>query len=277
MCGGIQATRLKSVDRAGKTYHLALCRICGLHYCDPVPTEEEIVGFYQGDYHQQLRQEGATERIFRNKFLRYRDWVLTFVQGGRSMDMGTATGLFPSLLKAAGFDAEGLEYNQASAEWGSTHYGVRIRAGGMDVMATEPGCYDFISMTDVLEHTHHPLHALQRISRSLKPHGHMLITFPDITSVESKYQCLLVKLTGRDWLWSNCDIPFHVWEFTPDTAKSMFDKAGFDVVGFRRAEETADALPGIAGLLMMPLNLLTLPALARRLGTRMEFMIRRRS
>jgi 2-polyprenyl-3-methyl-5-hydroxy-6-metoxy-1,4-benzoquinol methylase len=235
------------------------------------------VEFYQGDYHWELRVNGGTEKAFGAKFLRYRDWVVTFMQSGRSMDVGTATGLFPSLLKAAGFDAEGTEYNRASAEWGSAHFGIRIRPGGLEQIAAESNSYDLISMTDVLEHTEHPLRALQAASRSLKPRGYMLITFPDIRSVESEYQWTLARLTGRDWLWSCCNIPLHVWEFTPDTARAMFDKAGFDVVGFRRSQAPPEHFPGIAGLLSIPFYALQLPLLARWFGTQMEFMIRRRA
>ena len=96
-------------------------------------------------------------------------------------------------------------------------------------------------------------------SRSLKPLGYMLITFPDIRSVESEYQRILAKLTRRDWIWACCHIPLHVWEFIPDTARAMFDKAGFDVVGFRRSQVREDPPPGIAGLLTLPLRALNFP------------------
>jgi hypothetical protein len=56
----------------------------------------------------------------------------------------------------------------------------------------------------------------------------------------------------------------------------MFDKAGFDVVGFRRSELPPDRSPGIAGFLTLPLNVLTVPVVARTFGEQMEFMIRRR-
>jgi 2-polyprenyl-3-methyl-5-hydroxy-6-metoxy-1,4-benzoquinol methylase len=192
------------------------------------------------------------------------------------MDVGTATGLFPSMLKAAGFDAEGTEYNTASAEWGAAHYGIRIRVGGLEQIASEPDNFDLITMTDVLEHTEHPLRALQAAGRSLKSRGYMLITFPDVNSVESTYQRILAKLTGRDWIWESCHIPLHVWEFTPDTARRMFDKADFEVVGFRRSQVARECLPGIAGLLCLPLKTLTVPLLAHSIGTQMAFMIRKR-
>jgi len=276
MCGESNPIPLASRTVSAREYRLVVCTRCGQHYCDPSPTAEEIVGFYQGDYHRELRQHGGSERNFRKKCLRYRDWAVKYLPGGRSIDVGTATGMFPALLKAAGFDAEGTEYNPASAEWGASHYGIRIRAGGLEQIDSEVESFDLISMTDVLEHTDHPLRALQAASRSLKPHGYMLITFPDIRSFESVYQRSLAWLTKRDWLWSCCRIPLHVWEFTPDTARAMFARAGFDVVDFRRSQTVPERFSGIAGVLCMPLQLLTVPLLAHSIGSQLEFMLRKR-
>jgi hypothetical protein len=58
---------------SAKEYSLMACTRCGQHYCDPAPTAQEIVGFYQGDYHKELRNDGDTKRTFGPKFGRYRD------------------------------------------------------------------------------------------------------------------------------------------------------------------------------------------------------------
>jgi SAM-dependent methyltransferase len=276
MCGSQESKILAAATFADKEYHLVRCVKCGLHFCAPTPTAIEIASFYQGDYHADLRQEGGTEKRFGLKFARYRDWVLRFVKGGRSLDIGTSTGLFPSLLKRAGFDAEGIEYNKASAEWGQAHYGVKIRNCGLEESDAELASYDLISMTDVLEHTEHPLRYLQTVRDYLKPGGHMLITFPDISSLESRYLRLVAWMLRRDWIWSCCHIPLHVWEFTPDTARAMFDKAGFDTVGFRRSHETAECSLRSLYLLRMPLQLLRIPGITALAGTQMEFIIRKR-
>jgi 2-polyprenyl-3-methyl-5-hydroxy-6-metoxy-1,4-benzoquinol methylase len=210
-CGATGAKILIKRRFEEKDYHLARCVRCRQHYCAPGPTTAEIVGFYRGDYHAGLRNPGATEREFGAKFLRYRDWVLQFVKGGRSLDIGTATGLFPSLLKEVGFEAEGLEYNHASAAWGQKHYGVKISTCDHEESGAEPGSYDFISMTDVLEHTEHPLRFLKNVREYLKPGGFMLITFPDIHSLESCYLRLLALLLRREWIWAGCHIPLHTW------------------------------------------------------------------
>lgn len=202
--------------------------------------------------------------------------MLQFVKTGRSLDIGTATGLFPSLLKQAGFAAEGLEYNPASAEWAESHYGVTVRTCALEESDAEKNSYDFISMTDVLEHTEHPLRFLQMTREYLRPGGFMLITFPDISSPESRYTRFLAWLFRRDWLWSCCSIPLHTWEFTPKTARAMFEMAGFDVCGFRRAqaeEEPSSALS--LAILRLPLRLLRIPTLGLLAGNQMEFIIRK--
>ncbi len=56
----------------------------------------------------------------------------------------------------------------------------------------------------------------------------------------------------------------------------MFEKTGFDVLGFRRSQVARENLPGIAGLLCLPLKALSVPMLAHSLGTQMAFMIRKR-
>ncbi len=276
MCGSQESKILAASTFDNKEYHLARCAGCGLHFCTPIPTAEEIAGFYQGDYHADLREAGGSEKRFGLKFARYRDWVLKFVTGGRSLDIGTSTGLFPSLLKRAGFEAEGVEYNKASAEWGQAHFGVKIRNCGLEESDAEPGSYDFISMTDVLEHTECPLRYLKTVRGYLKPGGHMLITFPDISSLESRYLRLIAEAMRRDWIWSCNHIPLHVWEFTPATARAMFDKAGFDTVGFRRSHETAEVSLRTLRWLRLPLHLLKIPGIAAMAGTQMEFMIRKR-
>lgn len=258
-----------------KNYDLAQCRHCGQHYCSPVPTESEIVGFYQGDYHADLLFAGAAERVFGGKFRRYRDWVLQFITCGRTLDIGCSTGLFPYLLKEAGFEAEGLEYSRMSAQWGAEHYGIKIITESLAESGASKGTYDFVSMTDVLEHTGNPLAYLRTVREYLKPRGLMLITFPNIDSIESRYLRLASRILHRDWIWSCCHIPLHVWEFTPETAEAMFSKAGFKIVGFRRSQGDATFARGKLALLHLPMQVIRIPFVEHLVGTQMEFMIRR--
>lgn len=274
VCGGREARRLGSRKLHDQVYHLARCGGCSQHFCDPLPSSEEIQSFYTGDYHADLRVPGGTEKAFGEKFTRYSDWILQFVTGGRSMDIGTSTGLLPSLLQHAGFEAEGIEFNGESARWGEQHFGVRIRTCTLAETGAAPASFDLITMTDVLEHTDHPLRRLREISEYLRPGGWMLITFPDISSVESRYHRTLARVLHRDWLWLSCHVPFHIWEFTPATAVAMFRSAGFTVRAFRRSH-VRETHSGMLGVLTAPLQLLSLPGIDRAAGSQMEFMIQK--
>ncbi len=259
-----------------QSFALVRCPGCGLHFCHPTPSKADISGFYSGDYHSQLRVPGATEAAFGAKFAGYRDWILGFMRSGRSLDIGSATGLMPALLKEAGFDAEGIEYNRDSAAWGQKHYGVRIHAGDISDLGPTLGKFDLILMTDVLEHAPHPLEFLRLVLTHLKTGGYLLVTFPDIRSFESRYCRLWSRLLQRDWIWNCCRIPRHVWEFTPATARGMFEKAGLDVTGFRRQNESDFDYRGLWRLVFAPLLPLKVPLIGNRFGSQMQFMLRKR-
>lgn len=277
MCSADGAVPLIRKVVNSRSYSLAICNNCGQHFCTPQPSAAEIRALYSGDYHSNLRSDGGTERVFAAKFAQYRDWILRFLPQGRVLDVGTATGLLPRILKDAGFDAEGIEYNSESARWGERHYNVRIMTTPLENSNLEPHSYDLIVMTDVLEHTEHPLRFLTLARDYLKPHGFMLISFPDITSFESRYTWFTAHALRRNWIWERCvRVPYHVWEFTPATARAMFDKANFEVLGFWRRQFQEVTAEGKLGLMLWPLRLLSVGWIGRIAGTQMHFMLRLR-
>jgi len=258
-------------------WFLARCSSCGLHYTYPQPTPDQIRSFYSGDYHDELRSEGSTEAAFLPKMLSYRDWLLQHMSPGRSLDIGCATGLFPKLLGEAGFSAEGLEMNEASAEWGKTHYGVTIHIGSLAEVRLPQRHYDLVTLTDVLEHMANPIAFLAGVSEYLAPNGKVFVTFPDIASIESRYYHFLSRLFRRDWLWyRNLDVPLHIWEFTARTARATFRRAGFRVLAFRREqpEENCDfRLKRVWEVVNWPRYLLQFRPFGRYFGTQMQFLL----
>ena len=107
----------------------------------------------------------------------------------------------------------------------------------------------------MFEHALSPAVTLARVNSLLEDRGFAFISFPDIESIESRYFKALASSTGRDWMWGFCHVPLHTWEFTKATAVDLFQRSGFQVVGFRRSygplEEPAS----------LPLAILSSPAL----------------
>jgi SAM-dependent methyltransferase len=274
LCAGTAIGYLHTRSSHDQEWALARCASCGLHFTDPTPTDSQIREFYSGDFHSELRRAGATERVFGERFRRYVDWIEAFVPSGRALDVGCATGLLPKLLRDRGYAAEGLELHPETANWGAAHYGVPIRSGGIELVASEEDSFDLVTLTEVVEHTPNPLEFLQAVHRLLKHRGYALVTFPDICALKSRYYEALAAVTRRSWVWVNCQIPFHIWEFTYSTAHLTFERAGFSIVGFRRTE-MGGGLPGKLAMLSWPMKVLSLRPFASRLGSQMEFMIRK--
>jgi 2-polyprenyl-3-methyl-5-hydroxy-6-metoxy-1,4-benzoquinol methylase len=275
-CGSSRTKERYRRSHRGRTWSLAQCESCALQFTSPAPTEEDIRSFYSGDYHSELRNALATEEAFGPKFSRYVDMLGRHLYGGRVVDVGCSTGLLVRMLCDRGYEAEGVELNEHSAAWGVERYKVRIHTQPLQACEFRAQSLDAVFMTDVLEHTEHPGQFLRDVGRLLVPGGFAVVTFPDISSVESRYQFLLSRLLRRDWVWSSCHIPLHVWEFSRRTAEACFADAGFRVVEFRRSQLPREENGSLAlKLLNLPLRLLSLPLVEDHLGTQMEFVIQK--
>jgi len=273
-----RATRAKFVKvHAEERWTLRQCRNCGLHFTDPVPSAEFLARCYAGDYHEGLRTDGGTEHHLGAKYQRYVNRIAQHLPlGSRVLDVGCSTGLLVKMLCDQGYRAEGIELNPASAAWGRQHYGITIHERAIEQGAFASDSFDAIILADVLEHTLHPRDCLSAIGQSLRPDGIALVTFPDVTSLESRWFFLMSKMTSTSWLWKNCHIPLHIWEFTPRTAVACFEGAGFRLIDLQRSQDVPEEdLTGLLKLISFPSKVVAWPAVARRWGTQMEFLIRR--
>ena len=276
-CGSSSTERIVRCEAQKRDWYLARCNSCKQHYTDPHPTLEDIVSFYGDGYHEELLTVEHTRAAFGPKFESYINWIQPHLRvGGRTLDIGCSTGLFPRLLKERGFAAEGLELNSATAKFAREQFGITVTSQPFETAEYTPSSFTLVSMTDVLEHSLSPIATLERVNSILEPGGHALITFPDISSVESRYLHTLARLTGRNWLWGNCHVPLHTWEFTRPTAEALFRKTGFRVAAFRRSHVVLEEERGpLLSLIYLPSQVLTLPPLSRMFGTQLEFLIQK--
>ena len=145
---------------AGRTYYqrtfldrrwsLSRCQSCDQDFTSPTPTEDDLKSFYAGDYHAELRTSDGTDAAFGKKYRRYANMLARHLGNGRVVDVGCSTGLLVRMLRDRGYDAEGIELNPQSAEWGSAHYGVTIHTKPLE-KCYEAGSLNAVLMTDVLE------------------------------------------------------------------------------------------------------------------------------
>lgn len=81
------------------------------------------------------------------------------------------------MLSRCGFEAEGLEINPETAEWGRKTYGIPIRNEPFETANYDADSFTLVTLADVLEHTLAPAMTLQRVYRVLRPHGFSFVSF----------------------------------------------------------------------------------------------------
>ncbi|HTI41946.1 MAG TPA: methyltransferase domain-containing protein [Vicinamibacterales bacterium] len=223
ICGGIGDLWLESGPR-----RLVRCRDCGFTWIPEgvvyTPRglsiyEDEHRDFYS-QYTDYYRDESAIDAA-RAKV----EWVSRFVPSGRRvLDVGANVGAF---VKCASdrFDAIGIEPNPGAVAWAREHMHAKVESGSIfDELSEYVGCFDAVTMLDVIEHVDEPTAALRQCRRYLAPGGLVFITTPDIGSLCS-------RVLGRGWYY--IDFEQHVSLFSAATLTRLLLSEGFDIVDRR--------------------------------------------
>lgn len=195
ICGG----SLGEPRRSGRLGRFALvrCGACGWEALTPIPSWDEIRSLYDAHY---FRAWGMAEgedpgiaTMKRATFALRLDELAPYVQGGRLLDVGTASGFLLEVARARGFDPYGIELSRYAGALAAAKFGAdRIHIGTLETAPFEPGSFDAVTLCDFLEHVVDPVATLARIAELLRPGGILLIMTPDTGSLSR-------RLMGRRW------------------------------------------------------------------------------
>jgi SAM-dependent methyltransferase len=230
MCGASCQPVLANLhdDRFGApgNFDIVKCHSCGLEQTVPQPTDDQLKELYE-QFYNFGGETGTSYTKIRGGFFAsplYRLWLkwdgdISFHlrQGtGRLLDIGCNEGRTLSLYARNGFQAEGLELNEVAA--------AVARQRGFQVYTLPLGefepenPYDYVVLSNVLEHAIDPFEMLFHVKRVLQPGGQVWISCPN---ANSHWRTVF----GRHWI--NWHVPFHLWHFSPQTLKTILNKAQF--------------------------------------------------
>jgi 2-polyprenyl-3-methyl-5-hydroxy-6-metoxy-1,4-benzoquinol methylase len=111
----------------------------------------------------------------------------------RTLELGSAHGGFVALLKAAGYEASGLELSPWVADYASNTFEVPMLVGPIETQNIEPGSLDVIMMMDVLEHLPDPSKTVERCVNLLSPGGALIVQTPRFPEGQSYDRMLREK------------------------------------------------------------------------------------
>ncbi len=221
-------------------FNLVKCKNCGLIYLNPRPPQNEIHKYYPKSYyaHAPRRTKRKLKEIIGAHVIRGRSanvsildkllfyWLKNRIQYlsvkpvGRFLDIGCGMGSLVKRMQEIGWESYGIEIS-ANAVRIAQNYDLNVYLGDLTQQNFASDFFDLINMNNVLEHVHSPLRVLMEVSRILKDNGRFYCSVPN-------FGCFQSQNFGK--YWRALDVPRHLYFFTPDTLKYLFEKASLRIL-----------------------------------------------
>lgn len=198
------------------------CVGCGLVRMDPIPSLQELAGFYAQDYYayQPLIRSTALRTIAK-KLLKTQINTHNpeFKAPGRFLDIGCGSGEYLHLMKAAGWDVRGVEPSLFGASQAQRE-GLDVVHGTLHDAKFPANSFDYIRSNHSFEHMPNPAEVLVEIRRILKPGGKLFLGIPNTESVP-------YRIFGRYWWYLG--IPVHTFSYGTSNISALLRRTGLKV------------------------------------------------
>jgi SAM-dependent methyltransferase len=214
-------------------YNVVHCEHCGFCYADRLPGQKAFDRYYHdmSKYEQPVGPAKPSPfdlRRFQTTVEKIRGFMPA--PNARILEIGCATGLLLSQLKAAGYqNVAGLDPSPACCQAAGKLYSVPVRCGALSTPVTEAGTVDLLILVGVLEHIRDLRAALKQITRFLKAAGRVFVTVPDA----SRYAA------GEDAPFQEFSLE-HINYFGPKSLVNLMAAHGFKCLFTEQAVQAAN-------------------------------------
>ncbi len=231
MCGGHEVGKRLQKTFQDVELHFGVCATCSTLYADPWMTVESLRTLYDSEeffegkesnlnYYSFLSGETYLRRTARGRIERFQ----AHVPGKRLLEVASAAGFFLAEAKAAGFEAEGVEFSGPMARYAAERWQVPVTVGSIEEVVLEDEAYDVIASWGVMTIIRDPKAVMATFHAALKPGGVWAFNTYSRRS-------LWGRLFGSRWYIL---VPNTSQIHDDDTLTRLIDEAGFELVGRRR-------------------------------------------
>lgn len=230
LCGSRERrTRFREREHA-----IVTCTECDLTYVTPRLSSEALLSaVYDADYwhSERPRERGYAdyradaelhERTFARRWRGIRHHAPTT---GRALDLGCADGAFLAVLRAAGWQVQGVEPTIMATAARERLGDDAVLQVPIEVLRLPDDHYHLIALWDVLEHLPDPLACLRSVRRWMRDDGLLVLETQDVRSIAA-------RLLGRRW--HHYKHAEHLHHFHADTLRRALRETGFEVITQRR-------------------------------------------
>jgi len=210
-------------------FRVVRCGECGLMRTEPRPTLAAIGNYYPAEYapYQDTQiQVNSPKMAVRpswkvnaRRILNKDSKMLPAIRPGRLLEIGCASGAYLHHMAGLGWQVEGIEFSQTSAD-AARRLGYKVFSGTIEAVEDRFECYDLIVGWMVFEHLHNPTLVLEKAHEWVRPGGWLVISVPDAGSLEFKI------FKHR---WYALDLPRHLYHYTLKSLGNLLRCSGWEI------------------------------------------------
>lgn len=201
------------------------CDTCGHVWLNPRPKSNDMNSYYPDDYRLHMPLGGKPKRPATTPFSlspvtraeKLLERLIT--KDSIVLDVGCGRGDFLAKLRdKTGCRSYGIDFSANAVKTAKECYDLDLFCGQLKDAPYLDKTFDLITMWWYLEHDPYPLKTLTKCRKLLKEDGWAIFGVPNYASLNAK----LFKTK-----WYHLDPPRHLSIFSPNSAKTIVEKAGF--------------------------------------------------
>ncbi len=214
----------------GETFSIEECKVCGLRYTNPRPTEIEIGKYYQSNKY--ISHAGSEKKNLGFMYKVYdlvRNYSITsklniikrYNQNGTLLDLGCGMGYFAEGVKRDNtFNLLAADVSEEAIKYVKEKFSIEVlNESHLDQI--ESDSLSVITQWHVIEHVHKLDERMNFLKRVLNKNGTMFIAVPIYESYDASYY---------KSFWDGYDVPRHLLHFSINSMNQLMSRNGFKVV-----------------------------------------------
>jgi SAM-dependent methyltransferase len=202
-------------------YRLIACPDCDLLYASPAPDPGELGKAYKDASYGSGEEARFASKTYSRLLA---EFVARLPDRAGALDIGAGDGAFLHELLSLGFTSiAGVEPSEAPIAAASPDVRPLLKLGTFAAADFQAGAYSLITSFQTLEHVHDPLEVLRGAHGLLKDAGAVYVICHDRRALSARLLGLKSPIFDIE----------HLQLFSPESARALLERAGFEDVEVR--------------------------------------------